>query len=80
MKVQKNSLRNILKDKYLNYENSLVLCQLDTLCQRREKLLYTFGKKCIYIEQTKHLFTKKKTDHLMKKRNQERFDVIHANI
>ena len=78
-RVQKNALRNILKERYSNYESSLKLVCLTTLFQRREKLLYNFGKKCINIEQTKHLFIRKKTDHPMKKRTQETYEVIHAN-
>ena len=68
--VQKNAVRNILKEKYSNYENSLQLLQLDTLYKRREKLLYTFRKKCITIEQTKHLSNRKKPQHTMRKQNQ----------
>ena len=61
------------------YEDSLILVRLETLYQRRQKLLYSFGKKCINIEQTKHLFIKKKTEHPMSKRYQETFQVVHAN-
>ena len=35
-------------------------------------------KKCISIEQTKHLYIRKKTEHSMKRRNQETFEVIYA--
>ena len=67
------------KERYSNYKSSLKLVCLTTLFHRREKLLYNFGKKCINIEQTKHLFIRKKTDHPMKKRTQETYEVIHAN-
>ena len=72
-------LKKYLKERYSNYENSLKLVGLETLFQRREKWLYNFGKKCINIEQTKHLFIRKKTDNPMKKRTQETYEVIHAN-
>ena len=44
-RVQKNALRNILKERYSNYESSLKLVCLTTLFQRRDNLLYNFGKK-----------------------------------
>ena len=78
-RVQKNSLQNILKEKYLDYEFFLAVLQLETLHKRRERLLYIFGKKCISIEQTKHLFKRKTTQNTMKTRNKEAFEVIHAN-
>ena len=78
-RVQKNALRNILKERYIGYENSLHIVQLETLFKRREKLLYSFGKKSIHIEQTKHLFTRKKTIHEMNIRRPDIYEVIHAN-
>ena len=47
--------------------------------ERRERLLYIFGKKCISIEQTKHLLKRKTTQQTMKTQNKEAFEVIHAN-
>ena len=44
-----------------------------------EKLLYNFGKKMYNIEQTKHIFIRKKTEQPMKKRTPETYKVIHAN-
>ena len=38
-RVQKNALRNILKDKYENYENARRVLKIKTLYERREKLL-----------------------------------------
>jgi hypothetical protein len=78
-RVQKNALRNILKERYIGYENSLHIVQLETLFKRREKLLYSFGKKSIHIEQTKHLFTRKKTIHEMNMRRPDIYEVIQAN-
>ena len=78
-RVQKNALRNILKERYIGYENSLHIVHLETLLKRREKLLYSFGKKSIHIEQTKHLFTRKKTIHEMNMRRPDIYEVIHAN-
>ena len=78
-RVQKNALRNILKERYISYENSLNIVQLETLFKRREKLLYSFGKKSTIIEQTKHLFKRKETVHSKNTRNTEKYEVIHAN-
>ena len=52
---------------------------METLFKRREKLLYTFGNKCIHIEQTKQLLTRKKTLHEMDMRRPDKFEVMHAN-
>ena len=78
-RVQKNALRNILKERYISYEISLNIVQLETLFKRREKLLYSFGKKSTIIEQTKHQFKRKETSHSMNTRNTEKYEVIHAN-
>ena len=47
-RVQKNAFRNIIKEKYLNYEHSLLFLKMNSLHLRREKLLYSFGKKSAY--------------------------------
>ena len=41
--------------------------------------MYSFGNKSIHIEQTKHLFTRKKTIHEMNMKRPDIFEVIHAN-
>ena len=78
-RVQKNALRNILKESYIRYENSLNIVQLESLFKRREKLLYSFGKKSTVIKQAKHLFKRKVTLYPMNTRNIEKYEVIHAN-
>ena len=78
-RVQKNALRNILKEKYMSYENSLEILNIETLHKRREKLLRTFGNKCLKLDQTKDLFPINSNQHIMKTRNKEKFQVIHAN-
>ena len=55
-RVQKNACRNILKEKYESYENSLRVLSIDTLFERRKKLLLAFGRKCLKLDQTKDLF------------------------
>ena len=78
-RVQKNALQNILKERYISYENSLNIVQLETLFKRREKLLFSFGKKSTLIEQTKHIFKRKETLHSINTRTTEKYEVVHAN-
>ena len=77
-RVQKNACRNILKERYISYENAISVLQIPTLVQRREILLYNFGRKCLFLEQTKHLFPLNPNSHDMIHRNTEKFQVIHA--
>ena len=77
-RVQKNACRNILKERYISYENAISVLQIPTLVQRREILLYNFGRKCLFLEQTKHLFPLNPNSHDMIHRNTEKFSVIHA--
>ena len=77
-RVQKNACRNILKDNYISYENAISVLQIPTLVQRRETLMYNFGKKCLFLEQTKDLFPLNQNAHDMVTRNTEKFQVIHA--
>ena len=60
-RVQKNACRNILKEKYESYENSLRVLSIDTLFERRKKLLLAFGRKYLKLDQTKELFPLTKT-------------------
>ena len=39
--------------------------KLTTLQERRQKLVLSYGKKCLKIEQTKDLFPKKEKEHKM---------------
>ena len=77
-RVQKNACRNILKERYISYENAISVLQIPTLVQRREILLYNFGRKCFFLEQTKQLFPLKPNSHDMIHRNTEKFQVILA--
>ena len=38
------------------YQNALGILDIETLYERREKLMRTFGKKCLHTDQTKDLF------------------------
>ena len=46
-RVQKNSLRIILKHEYIDYEQALEKLNLETLKERRETLSLKFAKKCL---------------------------------
>ena len=75
-RVQENALRNILKDKYENYENARRILKIKTLYERRENLVKNFGKKCIQLEQTKGLFPLNERNQTMQTRNQEKYKIL----
>ena len=61
-RVQKVSLRIILGDSYLDYENALNLTKLKTLSERRKDLCLRFAKQCVKNPKTKDMFpVKEKT-------------------
>ena len=78
-RVQKNALRNILKDKYENYDNARAELKIETLYERRRNLLRVFGKKCLMLDQTKELLPLNDRDLIMQTRNQEKYKILHAN-
>ena len=43
-RIQKVALKIILKEKYINYQNALMLLDLETLEERRKELAITFAK------------------------------------
>ena len=55
-KSAKCALRVILKENYTSYENSLKLCNLDTLKTRRNKLSLSFAIKCTKDDKTRDWF------------------------
>ena len=78
-RVQKNALRNILKEKYENYENARKVLKIETLYERRENLLKVFGKKCLLLKQTKELFPLNDRDLIMQTRKKEKYKILHAH-
>ena len=68
-RVQKNALRNILQEKYIDYGTALETLKLETLEKRREKLLLKYGKQCIKLEQTRNLCPLNENDHIMNTRS-----------
>ena len=78
-RVQKNALRIILGNKYISYKNALEITQLKTLDMRREELSLKFAKNCLKIEHTKKLFPLNNKTTEIKTRNEEKYQVLHAN-
>ena len=55
------------------------MLQIETLFERREKFIKTFGKKCLRLEQKKDRLPINENQQGMETRNREMFQVIHAN-
>ena len=82
-RTQKSFAKLVLKDKYKDneyaYENALLILNLQTLEQRRNELSLNFAKNCIKNDVSSDLFPKNNTNHPMKTRYQEMFQVLKAN-
>ena len=77
-RVQKTSLKIILKDAYKSYENALQVLELESLFSRREILCYNFAKKCLKNPKMKHFFVLNDKKHQMETRKKEKYKVNHA--
>ena len=55
-RLQRSSVKIILKNNYDSYKKALKVLNMETLDQRREKGNLTFAKKCLKIENMKSLF------------------------
>ena len=75
-RIQKTSLKIILKDNYCSYESALNQSQLEELSVRREKLCLGFAQKGLKNEHLKSLLVENnlKTEF----RQQEKYNVMHA--
>ena len=60
-RVQKVSLRLLLKEEYVSYQGALHITGLQTLEERREFLCLNFARKCLKSDATKDMFPLKKT-------------------
>ena len=84
-RVQKNACRIILGNKFINYEDSLKMLNLDTLKVRREKLALKFGLNCVENPKTKKLFSlkpKRHKSHTQKaccNRKEYKFNIMKTN-
>ena len=77
-RLQRCSVKIILKNNYQSYEEALKLLNMETLDQRREKLNLTFAKKCLKIDNMKALFPFQVKEHDMKTRKILKYKVIKA--
>ena len=78
-RVQKSAVKVILGERYLGYKKSLHKLDLETLYDRREQLCLNFAKSCIKNPKFNDMFPKNMKTHSMELRNQEVFNVDHAN-
>ena len=62
-RVQKNSLKLILKDQYISYESALRSTNLESLAARRSTLCKRFAIKCTKNQRTSHMFPLDNTRH-----------------
>ena len=78
-RTQKTFSKMILKEKYVNYENALIILNLDSLKSRREVLCEKFAKHGIKYNKLADLFPENNKNHKMKTRESEKYDVKFAN-
>ena len=77
-RVKKISLRIILGEDYINYEGALLICNLDTLQNRREKRCLNFALKCLNHPKHKSLFPINNQNlHNMRKIEKYRVNFAH---
>ena len=74
-RIQKHSLRNILKDYYKRFKHALQILESDNLAQRRDWLCLNFANKCLKNDKMKKHFPKNKKIHQMESRNEELFKI-----
>ena len=67
-RLQKSSLKVILRNNYQSYKEALKFLNMDSLEKRREKINLKFAKKCLKIENMKSLFPLNPKTHVMKNR------------
>ena len=78
-RVQKASVKIILKNNYKNYESALEMLNLDTLCDRRRKQSLKFAKDCLKHEQMKQMFPINEKNSQVQTRHKEMYKVNKAN-
>ena len=76
-RVQKIACRLILREKYLSYEKSLSILQIQTLEARRLSMALNFGKKCTKNPKMKDLFPENE-QLTQKMRTREKYKVKFA--
>ena len=69
----------VLKEKFKNYSNSLLLLNLETLQERRNKLSLEFAKSGIKNNTLRDLLPEQDNSSKINTRKQEKFKVTFAN-
>ena len=78
-RIQKAAVRIFMGNRYQGYEEALKFLKLDSLKERRIKMALNFAKRSLKLEHFSKLFPLNESDHLMRKRNPERFVVNASN-
>ena len=78
-RTQKTFLKLILKGKLKNYEQSLMILNLDTLEKRRQELSIIFARNGIKQDKLDDLFPTNDKEHKMRTRNVKECKVNFAN-
>ena len=78
-RTQKSFLKLILKNKYKNYEDSLLLLNLENLEKRRQSLSLKFAKDCIKYKKFGNMFPLNDFSGKTQTRNMEKYKVPHTN-
>ena len=77
-RVQKVSLRIILKEKYESYDNALKITGLDKLSDRRTQLGLNFAKNSVKNDKVSSMFPLNPSGYNMVTRNPEKFHVQYC--
>jgi hypothetical protein len=78
-RTQKTFAKLVLKEKYQNYDNSLLLLNLDSLETRRNALSLKFAQAGIKHNKLNDLFPNNDKKHKMETRAKEKYEVQFAN-
>ena len=77
-RIQKSSCKIILGKNYTTYKKALKDLRMESLHDRRERLNLNFAKQSLKIPVMKKLFPLKISKHKMKKRKEQKYQVIKA--
>ena len=77
-RIQRSSCKIILGKNYRTYKKALKDLNMESLHDRRERLNLNFAKKSLKIPVMKNLFPLKVSAHKMKKRKEQKYQVLKA--
>ena len=78
-RVQRAAVKIFMGNKYQGYEQALKFLKLDSLKERRLKMALTFAKRSLKLENFSKLFPLNESDHLMSKRNPQKYVINISN-